>query len=106
RLQQRFTVVERLQLGQLLDMLLHQIGDLPEKPRAVGTVHLRIRAFLEGTARGRDRTVDILATGRGDPGDHLPRSGVDRIERFTGYRIDPPAADKHPPVTKETVVAE
>ena len=40
RLGDRLAVVERLELGQLVDVLLDQVGQLVHEPAAVGGVHL------------------------------------------------------------------
>src|SRR5437762_3281679 len=68
---QGLAVVERLQLGQLVGVLLDQPGQALDQRAAVGGGHRRPGAVLERGARGAHGAVDILRAGLGEHGDRL-----------------------------------
>ena len=56
----RLAVVEGLELGQLVDVLLDQVGQLVHQPAAVAGVHLAPGApVVERLAGGLDGQVDV-----------------------------------------------
>ena len=86
--------VERLQRGQLLGVLLDEVGELEQQPAAVGGVHRRPRAGLQRLAGGLDGPVDVGGGRLGDLGDRLAGGGVDGVERAALGRIDPLVVDE------------
>ncbi len=57
---ERLAVVQRFQLGQLLEMLEDQISDPPDDPAPLGGRHAPPRTVIEGGAGGPHRPVDVL----------------------------------------------
>src|SRR5262249_38255627 len=65
RVRHRLAVVERFQLGELVGMLLEQVAEPPDQPRAVTGRHARPRTILEGAPCRGDSQIDIgLLAGR------------------------------------------
>ena len=91
----RLAVVERLELGQLVDVLLDQVGELVHQPAAVAGVHLAPGAGVERLARGLDGQVDVGGVPLGDLGDDLLGGRVDRRERLAAGAVAPLAVDQH-----------
>ncbi len=60
--------VERLERGQLLGVLLDEVGELEHQPAALGGVHRRPGAGLQGRAGGLDGLVDVGGGRRRRPG--------------------------------------
>ena len=90
----RLAVVERLQLGQLVDVLLDQVGELVHQAAAVAGVHLAPGAGVERLAGGLDRQVDIGGIPLGDLGDDFLGRRVDRLERLAADAVAPLAVDQ------------
>src|SRR5262249_27349045 len=97
RLEDGFPVVERLQLRELVDVLLHQVGELPDQTPALAGAHLAPRALgiVEGLARRRDRLVDLGRSGLRDLRQYLSRRGINGVEVFLAF--DPLAVDEELP---------
>jgi hypothetical protein len=88
----RLAVVERLELGQLVRVLLHEVGELEHQPRPGCRGQLAPLA-LERPAGGLNRAIDVLRSGVGDLGDRLAGGRVDRLEGPTVGGVRPLAAD-------------
>src|SRR5207245_7647690 len=80
-------VVERLELRQLVAVLLDQVGDLEEQALALTRVHARPSAVVERAARGARSAIDVLLVALRDPREHLARGGVDGLERLPRGRL-------------------
>ncbi len=74
-------VVERLELGQLVGVLLDRLGQTGQHARAIGRRCLRPRAALERSTSGAHGAIDVLAPALGDLGDGLRGRWVERLER-------------------------
>jgi len=76
---ERLSVVERLELGKLLAVLLDQVGEREQATPARGGGHRAPGAF-ERCASSPDRAVDVLGTGLVDFADRLAGGRIDRRE--------------------------
>ncbi len=92
---QRLAVVQALQLRELLQMLLDQVGELPDQAAAIGSGHLRPRAAVESLARCLHGAIDVFTIAFGDLGHHLAGGGIVGGEGLSGSRLHPLAIDKH-----------
>ena len=81
----RLAVVERLDLGELLRVLLERVGERVHQPLAAGRGHRPPRARGERLACGGDGAVDVLGAAVGDLGDLAAGGGVD-ASRTCGRR--------------------
>src|SRR5262249_24884208 len=86
--------VERLEQGQLLGVLLDQVGELEHEPAALGGVHLGPGALLQGGTGGLDGLVDVGSGGGGDLGADLAGGGGGGVEGLAGARPDPVVVDE------------
>ena len=92
---ERFAIVQGFEPGKLLQILLQQIGQLPNCPPAIGRRHSAPRPGLKGRARRLDRTVDVsLITGR-DLANHIACGRIKSGKGFARSRLDPLAVDQH-----------
>ena len=82
-------VVLRLQQPQLVGVRVHQVRQLPQKPRPLVRVHPPPAAVTEGRARRRHRAVDVLCARLGDLGDDLVGGRVDGREGGAVFWIGP-----------------
>jgi len=84
RFKDRFAVVECLQLGQLVDILLDQVGDSPQDLAsfAGGQLPPRSSEVVKRLAGRGDGLVDVVRAGFGDLGQNLAGGGVDSVEGF------------------------
>ncbi len=87
-------VVQRLELGQLVGVLQDQVTDPPDDPPPLRRGHPAPRTLLERPPRRPHSPVDVLGTALGDPGEHLPRRGVGRLERPARRRVAPLPVDE------------
>ena len=94
-------VVDRLELGEFLQILVDQLGQLPHQLAALGAGHARPRTFVEGAARRRDGTVDVLLVGLGDLGQHGPGRGVVDRKGLARGGGDPLAIDQELAVMRQ-----
>src|SRR5262249_34161237 len=95
RLEECFAVVERLQLGELVLMLLDEIGNTQQDFRPFSRLLMRPRAFVKGFACSLYRALDVLRVTFGNRCEGLGGGRVDCHEGFSRGRIDPFAADEH-----------
>jgi hypothetical protein len=72
-------IVERLDGGQQVQVLLSEVGQLAKILAALLGRGL-LPCCVEGFAGGGDGQVDVLLAGLGDGGDNLLGSGVDDVE--------------------------
>ncbi len=86
--------IERIELRQLLEILLDQIGELQEHVLPLERLCLAPRSF-EGAARGGDRAVDVLRITLGDGREQFAGCGVEGLELLAGGGVDPFAVDQH-----------
>ena len=77
----RLAVVERLELGKLVEVLVDQVTDLPDEASALGRRHLAPWAVVECRARGPDSPVDVLGASLGDAREGLASRRVRGLER-------------------------
>ena len=59
RVADRLAAVERLERGQLVGILLDQVGQLEEQPAPIGGVHRAPRPGFQAPSRGLDGLVDV-----------------------------------------------
>ena len=86
--------VQRIELRELLEVFLDEIGELEQQRLALERLDLAPRSF-EGAARGGDRAVDVLGIALGDRGQQLAGGRIVGLEALAGGRIDPFAVDQH-----------
>ena len=86
--------VERFQGGQLLGLLLDQVGQLEQQSAAVGGVHLLPGARFQRLARGLDRRIDVGLVGLGDLAKRLAGGRVDGREGLVRVAVHEFAADE------------
>jgi hypothetical protein len=83
------TVVQGLELGELIRVLLEEIAELPDHPGALAWRDARPGPAFERTPRRRNGEIDIrLIPGRNLGDDLLGRRILDR-EGLAASRIDP-----------------
>ncbi len=90
--------VHRIDGGELVGVLLDDVGDLVQDPAAAVRCHLRPGGVLERLACGLGRRVHIggVTAGNGREGLFGGRVGVG--QRLPGHRVGPLSGDPHPPV--------
>lgn len=81
------SVVERLDGSQLVEVGLHQLGQLDQQLATVLRCNLAPWA-IKGLPRGGDGNVDILLSGLGNGADDLLSGGVDDLEGLLVYALD------------------
>lgn len=81
------SVVQRLDGSQLVEVGLHQLGQLDEQ-LATGLGGGVPPLAIEGLPRSGDGNVDILLGGLGDGADDLLGGGVDDLEGLLVYALD------------------
>ena len=88
----RLADVAGLELGQLVGVLLDQVGQLQQE---LGAVLGRLRGPLRPGLLGRRHgALDILLPAARHLGDHLTRGRVEHLHRLARRRLDPLAADE------------
>ena len=90
----RLAVIERFELGQLVDVRFDQVGELVHQPPAVAGVHLAPGAGVERLSGRLDGQVDVGGVALGDVGDDLFGGRVDRLERLAALAVAPLAVDQ------------
>src|SRR6185436_21017149 len=86
--------VEGVELRQLLEILLDEIGKLQQQRLPLEWLDLAPRP-LERPAGGGDRTVDILDIAFGDGRQQLAGGGIMRLEFLAGGSVHPFSVDQH-----------
>jgi hypothetical protein len=86
--------VERIELRQLFEIFLDEIGQFEQQVLPLKGLDLAPWPF-EGAAGGRDRAVDILGIALGDGGEQFSGGRVVRLEALAGCGVDPFAVDQH-----------
>ncbi len=84
---QGLAVVQGLEHGQLLGVLLHQVRQLEENAAAFPPAHLAPRPALKGVPGGLDRQIDVFLVGRRHFRNDLLRPRVDRLEGLAAQRV-------------------
>ena len=95
RIGHRLAIVERLEFGELVSVLLEQVAEVPDELRAVGGRDARPRSGLERLPRRVHREVDIGLVARRDVGDDLLRRRIFDLEGLAALGLDPFAVDQH-----------
>ena len=90
-----FAVVEGFEFGELVEVLLEQVAELPDEAAALGGLHARPGAVVEGVAGGADGAVDVLCLGLGNVGHDLAGGGIVDGEGLAGRGEDEASVDKH-----------
>ncbi len=93
-LEDRFAVVERLEFGEFVDVLLNQISQPPQQASALAGGHLApwTGAVFKSVAGGFNCSVDIIRRGFDDLGQDLAGGRIDGVE-FPGA-VNPLAVDQ------------
>lgn len=92
---ERLSVVQRFQIGQHVDVTLHQIGQLVQQLAATGRVHLTPRRASGKGRLGRlNGCLNVHLVTLSHIDDLLAGSGVDRCKRFAALRVDELVVDK------------
>ncbi len=86
--------VERVELGQFLEIGFDQLGELEQHVLPLERLHLAPRPF-EGAPRRRNRAVDVLGVALGDGREQFTGGGVVGFEFLAGGGVDPFAVDQH-----------
>ena len=76
----RLAVVERLELGQLVAVLLDQLGEPPHQLGAVAAAHAAPGPGLERRPGGRDRGIDVGGIALRHLRDDAAGSGIEGVE--------------------------
>ena len=98
---ERLAVVDGFQLGELLQLPLDEVGELPQQAAPLRPGHPRPRAAVEGPARGRDGTVHVLLVGFRHLGQHRSRGRIVDRERLARCRRHPLAVDEQLAVVRQ-----
>ena len=94
------TVIEDLEFAQLLEVLLHEIGDLPQHGAALRRRESRPWA-LEGRARRAHGSVDFRGTTGRTARDAFARGGIVDVDQCAIGRMYPSAADEVAMLTRQ-----
>jgi hypothetical protein len=86
--------VERVELRQLLEILLDEIGEFQKQALPLERLDLAPGTF-EGAASRDNRAVDILGVAFGHGRQQFTCRGIKRLEFLAGSGIDPLAVDQH-----------
>ena len=92
----RLAVVDALELGELVGVLIDEVGEPPDQRFALGGQHRRPGAALEGFAGGGDGFVDVRAARVGDRGYFGAGGRIDHGNALVRCRRHPFAADQEP----------
>ncbi len=87
-------VVDRLEFGQGIDMLLHQVSQAVDQALAHRWFHVAPGRVLEGTASRGDRAIDIGGIAFGHPRDLETGRGIEHRQGFFRCGSHPLAADQ------------
>ena len=88
----RLADVQRLELAELVCVLVERVGELVQHLEPLGRG--RVAPVAEEGPLGRlDRMVDVVGGGIRDGGDHLTGGGIDDIDRLPRARIRGLAVD-------------
>src|SRR5262249_49996146 len=90
----RLAVVERLELRELLRVLLDEVRELPEQAAALGRRRAAPRPVVERRARRAHRAVDVFAVSLGGVREPLARGGGVRGEGAPRGRVAEAPADQ------------
>src|SRR6185295_16161594 len=93
RLDDRLAAVARLELGQLVRAVAHDLGELEQHAAAILRRRVLPRARVEGGAGGSHRGIDVLRVGVRGLRDDLGGGGVDDVDGCAGRRVDVLAVD-------------
>ncbi len=85
-------------------MLLEQVAELPHQAAALGGLHARPWAVVEGVAGGVDSAVDVLGLGLGNVGHDLAGGWVIDGKGLAGRGEDEASADKHAMLLGDEIV--
>ncbi|MCY1297260.1 hypothetical protein D9M70_466930 [compost metagenome] len=88
-------VVQALQLGQLLGVALHQVGEFPQQVLAFARTHAAPRRVVEGLAGGPHGAVDVFRCGRGHLAEHRAGGRVAEAHGGAVGGVQPLPADQH-----------
>ena len=88
----RLAVVDGLDRGQHLEILLHAVGDFVQDFGAFGG--RRVAPSVLRLVRGVEGELDVGGLRAGDLADRLAGDGADIVEILAGDRRDPFAADE------------
>src|SRR4029077_335531 len=89
----RLAVVERIELGQLVEVLGDQVAETVDRAATLGWRHLRPRT-VERAAGGRDGAIDVFGLAVSDGGQNLTSAGIDRLEGRAVGGVDPLSVDQ------------
>ena len=92
---QWLAVVEGFQLRELFQVLLHQVGQLPDEAAALGGGHVGPRAAFKRLARGLDGAIDVFAIAFGNLCQHFAGGRIVDRKGLAGGGFDPLAVDEH-----------
>jgi hypothetical protein len=85
----RLAVVERLQLGEFVAMLLKKVGQAPDNSRSLSRLERCPWAGFKSSSRSADRQVDIIFVARWDASDGLLRCRILNGEALAAFRGHP-----------------
>jgi hypothetical protein len=89
-----FTVVEGLEAGKFIAIVLDKIGENVEQAPPLRRVHLPPRPCLKRCSRCVDCLIYINGIGRGNLADFLTCGRIDRCESLPGCACDPAIVDQ------------
>ena len=82
----RLAIVERFELGELMNMRLDKIGEFVHQAPAVAGIHLAPGARVKRLAGRLDRQVDIGGVSLRDLGDDVLGRRIERLRTFCRWR--------------------
>ena len=91
---QRHAHVPRFQFGELIEIGVHQVGQLEQQPLAFGWLGFAPGPIVERLAGRTDGAFDILFAGRSHPREHLAGRRIDAVKSTSAECIHPAPADE------------
>jgi hypothetical protein len=101
---ERLAVVECLELGELLQVLVDEIADPPHDPAPFRWRHTAPRTVFEGPSGGTNGQVDVDRVALSDGGECFTRSRVDRLKGLAGLGVDQVPIDKQLPASGNEII--
>jgi hypothetical protein len=92
---ERLSIIERLELRELVEMIEDQIANVPQDLPAFGRREISPASLVERMPRRGDRMIDVLGFALGHLGDGFASGGIEDRKCIARAGVDPFTVDEH-----------